>query len=62
LESPALIRAERWLSAQRGPEGWKGEPILYYWFEIDPDRKLFYYCEDKGEVATAWALLAFNKK
>src|SRR5262245_20046663 len=53
-------RATAWLQAQRGPAGWPGEPVLYYWVELNQHQKLFYHCTDKGQITTAWATLALR--
>ena len=55
----ALGRARAWLLTQRESGTWRGEPMLYYWFE-DGGEKLFYHCADKGEITTAWAMLALD--
>jgi predicted NAD/FAD-dependent oxidoreductase len=53
-------QATAWLQAQRGPTGWRGEPVLYYWSELNIHQKLFYHCTDKGQITTAWATLALQ--
>lgn len=61
LKDTALVldRGESWLREQRTASGWKGEPVLYYWFE-EGSEKLFYSCQDKGAITSAWARLATN--
>jgi hypothetical protein len=38
-------------------EGWRGEPVLYYWMERG-SAKAFYHCQDLGRITSAWAELA----
>ncbi len=57
----AVARGRRWLAAQRGAEGWAGEPLLYYTMDTDdPDVRFFFHCVDKGAVTSAWATLALR--
>ena len=53
----ALARARVWLETQRVGNAWRGEPMLYYWFE-EAGEKFFYHCADRGEISGAWAMLA----
>ncbi|MBN1386411.1 FAD-dependent oxidoreductase [Candidatus Woesearchaeota archaeon] len=53
-------RAKGWLISKKGADGWKGEPVLYYWFDDGHD-KCFYDCVDKGRITSAWAELALKK-
>ncbi len=55
----ARKKAERWLVSEKNEDGWRGEPVLYYWFEEDGER-LFYSCHDRGQITTAWASLALQ--
>ncbi|WP_437975850.1 FAD-dependent oxidoreductase [Sorangium sp. So ce295] len=54
----ALRKAKSWLRARKKPDGWEGEPMLYYWFETGPAEKMFFHCRDRGAVTSAWATLA----
>ena len=58
--SSAIERGRAWIRSKRSPQGWSGEPVLHYWFEIGPHEKLFFHCRDTGEVTTAWARLALE--
>ncbi|AOW98182.1 hypothetical protein BJP34_00875 [Moorena producens PAL-8-15-08-1] len=56
----AQTEAKQWILSQKTDQGWRGEPVLYYWYEINPEKKLFFHCMDKGKITTAWATLALN--
>ena len=60
LEDADLTRAKAWLLAQKNENGWRGEPVLYYWFELSSGQKFFHHCRDKGRMTTAWAMLALR--
>jgi hypothetical protein len=55
----AILKAESWLKNIERP-AICGEPIIYYWYEIESPilgvgaRKVFYHCEDMGEIGNAW--------
>lgn len=57
----AIERGKEWLVAQKNGNGWRGEPILYYWYELDDGTRLFYHCADKGAVTRAWAQIALRE-
>ena len=59
-ESSALPSAKAWLQAQKHDHGWSGEPVIYYWFEMKEQQKLFVQGIDKGPITTAWAELALR--
>jgi squalene cyclase len=59
IGEPVPVQAREWLLSHKQTNGWTGEPVLYYWYELD-DKKLFYHCTDKGQVTTAWATLALK--
>lgn len=56
----AMLSARAWLLSKRVQGVWHGEPVLYYWYESDDGTKLFYHCQDKGQVTSAWATLALQ--
>jgi hypothetical protein len=56
----SITRGKEWLLAKKNGSGWRGEPILYYWYELDDGTRLFYHCADKGEVTSAWAQIALR--
>lgn len=63
MSSAAIQAHERgraWLAAKKSNEGWRGEPVLYYWYELEDGSRLFYHCADKGQVTTAWATRALS--
>jgi hypothetical protein len=57
--NPLLDKAKKWLLSRQTQAGWIGEQVLYYWYEEDGE-KLFFCCRDKGQITTAWAILALN--
>jgi hypothetical protein len=54
----AVRRAKAWLRSRQTPNGWAGEPLIYYWFETAPGQKVLFHCRDKGKITSAWAKLA----
>lgn len=58
----AQERGKAWLEAQRQADGWRGEPVLYYWMEPARGGRRFYHCIDKGRVTSAWATLALRTR
>ncbi len=61
LDGKARARGRAWLSSCRGPQGWAGEPVLYYTMDTDdPAVRFFFHCVDKGPVTSAWAALALR--
>lgn len=56
----AIERGRQWLVSQKDEHGWRGEPLLYYWYELDDGTRLFYHCADRGQVTGAWATLALR--
>lgn len=60
-DAAAVARGRAWLTLQRGPHGWAGEPVLYYTMETpDPGVRFFFHCVDKGPITSAWATLALR--
>lgn len=55
----AVEKARQWILEQKKGAGWSGETVIYYWFE-ESAYKLFYCCQDKGQITTAWAQLAIS--
>ncbi|QPN61381.1 hypothetical protein H8F24_09275 [Synechococcus sp. CBW1002] len=55
----AIFKAESWLGSEGGLAT-HGEPILYYWYETASlfcgigGRRIFYHCEDIGEIGSAF--------
>jgi protoporphyrinogen oxidase len=62
LDAPADILAagRRWIAQQRTTQGWRGEPILQYWFDDEQGRRTFFHTCDAGQITTAWATLALR--
>jgi hypothetical protein len=54
----AILNAESWLRSGNCVDK-QSEPILYYWYEAAShisgtgNRKIFYHCEDMGEIGSA---------
>lgn len=61
LYNHSVIKAKLWLLKNKSTNGWKGEPVLYYWLERE-GKKLFFHSHDKGEITTAWAKIALEGK
>jgi hypothetical protein len=58
-QGQAVERGRAWLRSRSSSEACvPGEPFLYYWFEPDPQTRLFFSCIDRGPIARAWAKLA----
>lgn len=61
LKTPAQDRARTWLLSQKRAHGWRGEPVLFYWFKMEEGQRTFFdHCTDKGSITTAWATLALK--
>ena len=56
----AMRRGGAWLRAQSTEAGWRGEPILEYWFD-ESDHKALFHTRDKGRITSAWAKLALAR-
>ena len=59
-QTDACGPAAQWLVKRRESPGWAGEPVLYYWFDLPGETRVFYHCIDTGAVTRAWALLALR--
>ncbi|MFI1865204.1 hypothetical protein [Streptomyces jumonjinensis] len=46
------------LRRDEGGGRWRGEPVLYFWFDFPDGRRLFHHSQDRGRITTAWAGLA----
>ncbi|HZQ07059.1 MAG TPA: FAD-dependent oxidoreductase [Anaerolineae bacterium] len=57
----AMERGRAWLVSKKENAGWRGEPVLYYWYEMEDGTRVFYHCSDKGQVTSAWAMLALRR-